>query len=54
MIRRKDVLKTVKTYEYFLEFEHLLTDEMAPKYTHLWQIVSTISLQIWNVKIIQL
>ena len=52
MKRRKAVLKTVKTFEYFLEFQHLFTHEMTPKYTHLLQIMSTISLQICNVKII--
>ena len=31
----KAVLKTVKTFEYFLEFEHLYRHKMTPKYTHL-------------------
>ena len=52
MKRRKAVLKTVKAFEYFLEFEHLFANEMAPKYTQLQQFISTIGLQIWNVKII--
>ena len=52
MKRRKAVLKTIKAFEYFLEFEHLFANEMAPKYTQLKQIMCTISLQIWNVKII--
>ena len=50
--RRKAVLKTVKTFEYFLELEHLFTHEITPKYTDLYQIMSTISLQFWNFKII--
>ena len=33
--RRKAVQKTVKAFEYFLEFEHLFANEMAPKYTQL-------------------
>ena len=33
--KRKTVLDTVKTFEYFLEFELLFTLEMTPKYTHL-------------------
>ena len=52
MTIRKTVLKTVITFEYFLEFEHLFMHEIAPKHTHLYQIISTTSLQIWNVKII--
>ena len=35
MKRRKAVLKTVKAFEYFLEFEHLFMNEMAQKYTQL-------------------
>ena len=35
MKKRKVVLKTVKAFEYFLEFEHLFMNEMAPKYAHL-------------------
>ena len=33
--RRKAVLKSVKTFEYVLEFEHLYRHKMTPKYTHL-------------------
>ena len=38
---RKTVRKTVITFEYFLEFEHLFMHEIAPKYTNLYQIIST-------------
>ena len=52
MKRRKALMKTVKSFEYFIEFENLFTNEMEPKYAHLLQIMSTTSLQIWNVRII--